>query len=299
MELCKIGDYQDYIYKTSGKNLFDKGEVVRKDNYYIDTDGSEHTSSGSGYTTNYILLQPNTTYTISGNITSSTNAWGIYCYNSSKQWIEKISISNNTPYTFTTPNNCNYIRLQYRLDIINFNTIQIEEGSSATVYEPYGKGEWYKKANIDKITFIGDNSETWNKYGAFSNSYYIGINNCINIQQADTRVLIYSNNFYNTYRSNITTYDYSVVQSNSKNIMIHNKDITTESDFKTWLSTHNTTVYYVLATPTDTKITDETLINQLEAISVFTGTNYFAISNLNNVLPSIYAKRLKKLDSLT
>lgn len=42
--------------------------------------------------------------------------------------------------------------------------------------------------------------------------------------------------------------------------------ITDVNDFKTWLSTHNTTVYYALATPTDTKITDTTLVGQLEAI---------------------------------
>lgn len=39
------------------------------------------------------------------------------------------------------------------------------------------------------------------------------------------------------------------------------------SDFTTWLSTHNATVYYALATPTDTAITGETLIGQLEALN--------------------------------
>ena len=61
---------------------------------------------------------------------------------------------------------------------------------------------------------------------------------------------------------------------------------TTLEQFKTWLSTHNTTVYYVLATPTYTKITDPTLISQLEdismAISYQTQTN---ISQINNDLP--------------
>lgn len=39
------------------------------------------------------------------------------------------------------------------------------------------------------------------------------------------------------------------------------------SDFVTWLGTHNTTFYYALATATDTTITDQTLIAQLEAIA--------------------------------
>ena len=50
--------------------------------------------------------------------------------------------------------------------------------------------------------------------------------------------------------------------------------ITDLNDFKTWLSTHNTTVYYALATPTDTEITDSELIEQLNHIySLYRGTN--------------------------
>lgn len=38
------------------------------------------------------------------------------------------------------------------------------------------------------------------------------------------------------------------------------------ADFKTWLASNNTSVYYVLATPTETKITNSTLISQLNAL---------------------------------
>ena len=38
-------------------------------------------------------------------------------------------------------------------------------------------------------------------------------------------------------------------------------------DFQTWLTTHEMLLYYVLATPTNTEITDTTLIEQLEALS--------------------------------
>ena len=49
---------------------------------------------------------------------------------------------------------------------------------------------------------------------------------------------------------------------------------TTTSDWATWLSTHNTTVYYALATPTDTTITDSKLIEQLNHIyELYHGTN--------------------------
>lgn len=58
------------------------------------------------------------------------------------------------------------------------------------------------------------------------------------------------------------------------------RDIDTLDKFKTWLSTHNTDVYYALATATDTTITDATLIAQLEAVrtaALSTGSN--TISN--------------------
>lgn len=54
--------------------------------------------------------------------------------------------------------------------------------------------------------------------------------------------------------------------------------ITTASAFTTWLTTHNVTMWYVLATPIVTEITDTNLINQLEAIKLLSGTqNNFSI----------------------
>ena len=61
---------------------------------------------------------------------------------------------------------------------------------------------------------------------------------------------------------------------------------TSKTDFKNWLSTHNTIVYYVLATPTYTEITDSTLLSQLNALakSYASQTN---ISQESNDLASI------------
>ena len=57
-------------------------------------------------------------------------------------------------------------------------------------------------------------------------------------------------------------------------------------------------IYYQLATPTYEKITNETLISQLESIEAITGLNYFSVSNENNVLPTLYVSRLKELGKL-
>jgi hypothetical protein len=63
---------------------------------------------------------------------------------------------------------------------------------------------------------------------------------------------------------------------------------TSQSDFssidnwKSWLSTHNVEVYYVLATPTTEEITESnypTLYNQLNNIKLFEGVNHITMTN--------------------
>lgn len=50
------------------------------------------------------------------------------------------------------------------------------------------------------------------------------------------------------------------------------------ADFKTWLGTNNVRVYYPLATPTTTEITDETLIAQLNFLaSLYEGVNNISL----------------------
>ena len=82
-------------------------------------------------------------------------------------------------------------------------------------------------------------------------------------------------------------------------IKIFDSSLTTIGAFQSWLSNNNLLVYFILATPTYEKITNSTLISQLEAIETETGTNNFEVSNENNVLPSLNVKRLKELDKLS
>jgi hypothetical protein len=71
-------------------------------------------------------------------------------------------------------------------------------------------------------------------------------------------------------------------------LCVNSNIATTIPNFKTWLSTHNTSVYYPLATPTNTEITDTTLIGQLEALK--TAMSYAEqtnISQINDDIPFI------------
>ena len=63
---------------------------------------------------------------------------------------------------------------------------------------------------------------------------------------------------------------------------LSNTSISSVKDIKNWLSTHNTIVYYVLATPTTTEITKNnypTLYNQLNNIKLFEGVNHITMTN--------------------
>ena len=71
-------------------------------------------------------------------------------------------------------------------------------------------------------------------------------------------------------------------------VNIDNTIASTISSFKTWLETHNTTVYYQLETPTNTEITETSLINELEIILQAKSYNEQTnISQTNNDLPFI------------
>lgn len=81
-----------------------------------------------------------------------------------------------------------------------------------------------------------------------------------------------------------TLNDKTVRFSNNTNLMnsfyVMDANFSSVNDFKTWLSTNNITVYYLLATPLDIKITDETLINNLnEIINLYSGTTNFEITS--------------------
>lgn len=73
---------------------------------------------------------------------------------------------------------------------------------------------------------------------------------------------------------------------NAHQIRIYSTKWTTLADFQTWLSTHNTTVYYALAASTDTQITDSNLISQLNAIHEWL-TRYGYYGTVSGNLPIV------------
>lgn len=286
IELCKIGTYQDRILKSSGKNLFDKNNANVL-NGYINASGT--ITSEVNNRTIYIPCKPNTTYTISKTI---SQRFSVGTYSSTPQ-INSTTSNYGGNYTdasitITSGTNDNYLAVWFYnggLDTKTYqeviDTLQIEKGTTATSYEPYGK-VWYLYKATNKVVLTGSSNEnyTYQNNNRFLLTRPFWTNETIpkNPPTGDKQGL-FCNYFVEKTRGETwsvrdiigISYDNPATQGSSFNIAC-NSVATTESAFKTWLSTHNTEVQYILATPTTTEITQEnypTLYSQLLAIQEF------------------------------
>ena len=116
--------------KVCGKNLFDGVlEVGGIDS----TTGNNTNSTTSTRSVNYIPVAPNTTYTITREITEKK----IYTrfYDKNKTYIEYGFSAVNTPMTFTAKEGYAFLRLELVGGIVD-EKVQVEFGSD-TEYEPY------------------------------------------------------------------------------------------------------------------------------------------------------------------
>lgn len=257
IELNKISDYKDSIKKSTGKNLFDKDNTSITSGAYINSSTGEIISGGTSSVINNISVISNTTYTL-----TAVGKNKIAFYDSNNNYLSNIT-SNLT--TFTTPANCKYIKIQLATETLDINTIQLEIGSTATSYEPYGK-VWYIEKQIGKKVYNG--TETgWFKSGTTQGDRF-----ALNVDDAKVidAPIIMSNYFIGKRNSKFSlgTCYMAIYNTTFERLFIDFSEYntTTLAQFKTWLSTHNTEVLYVLNTPTYTEITNTELIEDLETL---------------------------------
>lgn len=271
-----------------GKNLFDKSKITP--NSVLDASGG--LASNNNYSVSaFMRVKPNTNYTFSA---SSNEYFGICTYDESKTFIARsYGTGTTTNRIFTTGNNVAYIRTQCQNT--NIDNFQIVVGNQVpTTYSPYTgttynidlpeemelckignyqdyfykqDDKWYLHKEIGKITFVGGTDENWQyanpELGIFRLRSYLTGNS------TDRTYVPYSNYYQGIAEQNAGTERINgkfYINSQNNFIDFLNTSITNATDFKTWLSTHNTIVYYVLATTTNTEITYTPLIEQLEAI---------------------------------
>ena len=182
----------------------------------------------------------------------------------------------------------------------------LEAGSPATDYEPYqgatytvdlgatelckigeyqdyiykSGDDWY--IHKDTVKAVFDGTENWN-YGSIS-SFYRGSLTFSGWKPSQQ-------NFYNSHFIAGNTGNMPNVCGIGSTQVFMSMDaslgVTTKAQWLTWLSNNNVTMYTILDTPTDTQITDDTLIGQLEALlraTIYQPTTTIAASG---TLPAI------------
>jgi len=212
-------------------------------------------------------------------------------------FIRRDSIATTDPLVSTAPNNAVYARLSYYNAEVSW--IQLEQGSTATPYQPFIGGQlelckigtyqdyiyksgddWYVRKEIVKIS--PDGTESWNSL-SISNPNYIYCYTSAFDNQVKSRV------WDGLFSDKFSVYDYSGGgykwispsatikgacfsngdnNQNPINLRIICPKTTADSlaNFKTWLGTSRPVFYYPLATATDIQITDSSVVAQLEAL---------------------------------
>ena len=268
-------------YKVSGKNLFDKDNATL--NQYLNSSGDIVTPTDNvWYLSDYILVSPNEQYTYQGLTFVGTAPYSAY-YDENKNLVStfKQAVGVNT---ITIPNNVYYIRFSIinrtANDDFNLSTFMIEKGSTAGTYELYigpqtftiplgnielceidtyedkiysNNGRFYLEKNIEKIILDGD--ENWSKSSTTLVDRFVE-----STRRADLVSLVAKSNYfinYNGYGPETFYFDPSISGTYRGRVVINfsKYNTTTLANFKSWLSTHNVIVYYILSTPVVTEIT--------------------------------------------
>jgi len=301
--------YKGNTYEINlGKNLFNdtiRQGVTDYQTAYYNASGTTRVTS-----TDWTILKAGT-YTINAinnqsktlnvsNVTFDTNDTFYNISGVSGQW-------KALPFTFTTPIDIKW-KANFRysdnsnISPSQVSNIQIEKGSQATSYAPYktpielckignyqdriykNGNKWYLEKNIGKAVLKGNDAISYLTYGDnkrfsvrptnYTNEvYYPGYSpiNCIN----DT--------FQTSYQATIGNPTGTTIASlycHSSGILITmtpEYNVSTSAEMNTFLSNHNTSVYYCLKEPTTTEITDTELISQLESIELLEGLNNVSV----------------------
>ena len=149
---------------------------------------------------------------------------------------------------------------------------------SATVYDSIEKvNDTRFKNRIGRVVFDGSADESWGKSSTYSGtdktSFYISLPTIKTVASVSTIPNILSSHFA-PINSSAASVGKIFMANNSANVYFAvNATIADITAFKTWLASNPVTVYYELATPTETIIPDITLDTYKGTTSITTNSN--------------------------
>ena len=278
--------YQGQSYEVNlGKNLFDKDNAQT----IMLNVGNTLTDSPNNKSL-YIPCEPNTTYTVQKRNDGDTNRFAVATTSvlpangvSTSGFIQD---NNASSITITTASSAKYlIVMYYRIQetILTeqqlLDSIQIEKGSQATSYAPY-----FTPIELCKIDtyqdYIRKDGDTWKVHKALGkiicdgsetgwsrtviNGVYRFVRALPGALNAEGRSTYFKTSHFH-YLASGNEVGGAIFNAGNIGLMYSTVDTSIEQ-FSTWLSTNNVSIYYAIATPTDTEITNQALIAQLDAI---------------------------------
>ena len=287
-----------------GKNLWD----TTVENGFIDNSGTQQSSTNQMRTVGYIELAPNTAYSFSN--TNGLVVDRVCYYDGAKTFIERSAYINNKTFT-TTSTNFQFARIVIRatnsgnISPSDLAEPQLEKGYDATAYASYitpielckigtyqdriykENGKWYLHKEIGKVVLNG--SESYSLLATLTTVSRYTANNVVSAKPSSQ---CYASNF-SWFSNQATNEQFNAVDDEAIHmrgdgtgigIKINTTTASTANALKTWLASNPTTVYYVLATPTTTEITNEEVLEGLEAIG--DATLYVGANNICTDTPS-------------
>lgn len=270
-------------------------------------------------TTSNLVSDTSQVYTMSIGVSNANLGLGIYEYINNSWSNKKYVYAESTTYTPSGNQTGQIFRVIVKNGAVLNNVIvkpMLVKGTTVGEYEPSqdntynidllegmelckignyqdyiykDSDKWYLHKEIGKIVLNG--SENWGKSSAYSTStYFAGFTTVVTNVIKQNSYNVICDNF--TLGSYISVRDNECIANNEKSINIQilasRLSENTADALKTWLSTHNTEVYYILATPTNTEITYQPLIDQLNELEkAQSKENQTNISQVNNDLPFI------------
>ena len=269
-------------FKVEGKNLFDKSVAVLG---YINDANGNLLSSTTRYASDYIEIKPNTNYYITIQTSGNWGAW----YDENKAYISGI-----TGYgTKVSPAKAKYIRLTI-INSTSLETMQLEEGSTATDYEPYKsqvvtfplsegqklmEGSYLADDGIHhkRKQVILDGSENWSLWASSLTNVE---RFCVNLDAPTKNINTALCSHFKFLNANQDEehFRWSISQGEYKQfvIFIDKSKATTVTELKTWLSQNPITVEYELATEEIVPYTAEQqeAWDKIESMKLYDGINH-------------------------
>ena len=223
-EISRMSEY--CISLPIGKNIFNEQNELWINGYYISSSLVLASSDSYKTTSNYIPILPSTTYTLQVNRTLDTTfGSAVITYDKDKNLLTRTvviftadtaGVTGVISGTFTTDANAKFIR--FYIPNTGITNIQIEEGSTATAYEPcmpiYGgyvdlvTGEVWRTMELLTVTSASASEAS---YGI---TYLGGIDYITNATNAYCNCLKHSPGAMN---ENSGTYVFNVYKSSARN----------------------------------------------------------------------------------